>query len=217
MKASLDTDIVIHLHKSDKESLLFLFCDKLFIHEYLLEKELKRKSYSIYENLIKDKNIEIVYNSDLIKMNIKRLFEDYLEKYKYLFDDGELYAVALAKAMGLTTFFSDDTKEFGPHDTLVRELIEDIIPFAFYELLLFKYLETNLKPEDLYKEFEEVSLNSMSKHPMNFRNRMLVTVRRFSNRYGTERDKKWIKEFCDSRNINYRNKMRELKALLNSL
>ena len=54
MDASLDTDIIIHLYKSEKRDLLFLFCDKLYIHEYLLEEELKRKSYLIYEEFIKD-------------------------------------------------------------------------------------------------------------------------------------------------------------------
>lgn len=57
---------------------------------------------------------------------------EYIEDYEYLFDDGELYTVALAKAMGIVIFLSDDTKEFGPHETLVKELIEDVIPFAFY-------------------------------------------------------------------------------------
>jgi len=42
MDASLDTDIVIHLYKSNKRDLLFSFCDKLYMHEYLLENELKR-------------------------------------------------------------------------------------------------------------------------------------------------------------------------------
>ena len=42
MDASLDTDIVIHLYKSNKRDLLFSFCDKLYMHENLLENELKR-------------------------------------------------------------------------------------------------------------------------------------------------------------------------------
>lgn len=72
MDASLDTDIIIHLYKSNKRDLLFLFCDKLYMHEYLLEEELKRKSYLIYEEFMKDIEkgyIEIITNGDLSKMD----------------------------------------------------------------------------------------------------------------------------------------------------
>lgn len=220
MDASLDTDIVIHLYKSNKRDLLFSICDKLYMHEYLLENELKRKSYSVHEQFMIDVqkgNISIINNSDLINMGIKVLFDRYLIENDLLFDTGELYAVALAKAMGIVAFLSDDTKEFGPHDALTKELIEDVIPFAFYELQFLKYLETNQTPEDLHKEFEEVTTSSMNTHPMNFRSRMLSTARRFSNKYGTQRDIKWINEFCYIRSINYKNKIIELKDLLNTL
>jgi len=52
MDASLDTDIVIHLYKSNKIDLLFSFCDELYMHEYLLNNELKRKSYTVHEQFI---------------------------------------------------------------------------------------------------------------------------------------------------------------------
>lgn len=220
MDASLDTDIVIHLYKSDKRDLLFSYCDKLYMHEYLLNKELKNKSAPVYREFLEDVEnelITIIYNSDLIKMGIKGLFEGYLQDYNYLFDMGEIHAIALAKAMGIVTFLSDDTKEDGPHETLVKELIEDVIPFSFYELLFLKYLESSMTPEDLFEEFEDVNSNSMSQHPMNFRSKMLFTVRRFSKRHGTERDKQWIENFCSSKGVNYKSKMMELRDFLRTL
>lgn len=220
MDASLDTDIVIHLYKSDKKDLLFLFFDKLYIHEYLLENEIKKKSTSVYEKVkvdIEKGHINVITNLDLVEMRVKRLFDDYKEKYNLLFDTGEQYGVALAKTMGLASFLSDDTKNFGPHETLVKELIKDVIPFTFYELLFLKYINTDMSSANLYKEFEEVNSKSIVEHPMNFRIRMLTTVRRFSIRYGTERDKKWINEFCKNRNINYNKKMLDLKKLLKNL
>jgi hypothetical protein len=217
MDASLDTDIVIHLYKSGKRDLLFSFCDKLYMHEYLLENELRRKSYQVYEQLLTDieaGNINIISNSNLVQMGVKGLFDRYKEEYNYLFDTGELYAVALAKAMGIVTFLSDDTKEYGPHETLVKGLIEDVMPFTFYELLFLKYLETDMSPKDLFREFEEVTSKSMAEHPMNFKNRMCITVKRFSNKFGTKRDKNWISDFCTDKDINFNNKMRELKVFL---
>ena len=220
MDASLDTDIVIHLYKSNKRDLLFSYCDRLYMHEYLLENELKRKSYLVYEQFMTDVqkgNIDIITNSDLINMGAKVIFETYLEENNFLFDIGESYAISLAKAVGIEAFLSDDTKEHGPHDLLVRELIMDVMPFAFYELLYLRYLETDQTPEDLHSEFEKVTSSSMQKYPMNFRSRMLTTVKRFSNKYGTKRDTKWIKQFCNNRNINYKYKLSELKRLLETL
>ena len=48
MNASIDTDVVIHLYLSDKQGLFFEIFDKLYMHEYLYEKELKRKSLQVY-------------------------------------------------------------------------------------------------------------------------------------------------------------------------
>lgn len=220
MDASLDTDIVIHLYKSDKKDLLFSFCNRLYMHEYLLEHELKKKAIQVYQEFcvdIDNELISIICTSDLIEIGIKGLFEDYLQEYEYLFDRGEMYAIALAKAMGLVALLSDDTKEFGPHETLVKELIEDVIPFSFFELLFLKYLELDMNPEELLKEFESVNTSSMSRYPMKFKNKMLSIVRRFSKKSGTERDRQWIDNFCCSNNIDYKRKMVDLKGFLETL
>jgi hypothetical protein len=128
-----------------------------------------------------------------------------------------MYAVALAKAMGLVAFLSDDTKSFGPHEILVDESIEDVIPFAFYELLFLKYLSGNLTLEELSQVFEEINYKSMNRHPMNFKQRMLRTVRRFSSRSGTTRDYDWIYAYCKKNNIQYKSKMISLKEYLSQI
>lgn len=147
MDTSLDTDIVIHLYKSGKKELLYSSFNKLYIYDFLLEKEMQRKSISVYEEFKKDVEagiVKVITNKDLIDMGIKGLFEEYKERNEYLFDQGELQAVALAKAMGIAAFVSDDTKDFGPHQSLVKELIEGVIPFAFYELLFIKFLNSQI-------------------------------------------------------------------------
>lgn len=220
MNASLDTDIIIHLYLSGKKDLIFSFFDKVYMHEYLYEKELKRKSLSVYENFtadIDEGRIEIVTNKDLIEMGIKGLFEGYKKDYEYLFDMGELYAISLAKAMGLVAFVSDDTKREGPHETLVKELIEDVIPFAFYELLFLRYLLSSITLDQMYEDFQEVNVKSMNQYPMNFKNRMLMTARRFSHKHGTDRDFDWIREFCGGNGINYKDKMQRLREFLENL
>jgi hypothetical protein len=45
--------------------------------------------------------IKIITRQDLIQHHVNGLCEQYIVDYKNLFDDGEMYAIALAKAMGL--------------------------------------------------------------------------------------------------------------------
>ena len=161
--------------------------------------------------------IEIVTNKDLASLGIKGIFEAYERENEYLFDSGELYAISLAKAMGIVAFISDDTKEFGPHETLVKELIEDVIPFAFYELLFLKYLASEVDVDKMHREFEEITSKSMPKYPMKFRSRMMRAARRFSFKNGTDRDYDWICGYCKEKEIDYKAKMIELKEYLAGL
>jgi len=220
MDASLDTDIVIHLYVSGRKDLLFSSFDELVMYEYLFEKELKNKSPMVYAEFSADVEngyVKIITHADLIGMGIKGLFEEYKDSNQCLFDQGELHAIALAKAMGIAAFVSDDTKPQGPHHTLVQEIIEDVIPFAFYELLFLKYISSVITLQEMFEEFEAVTSASMSEHPMNFRSKILSAVRRFSARDGSNRDLEWIRNFCSQKNINLNDKMRELKPFLASL
>lgn len=220
MNASLDTDIVIHLYKSNKKDLLFSHFDCLYIYEYLLEIEMKTKAAEVYEEFEEDiagGHIKLITNTDLIEMGIKGLFEEYKESNKYLFDTGELHAIALAKAMGIVALVTDDTKDYGPHQTLVRGLIEGVIPFSFYELLFLDYLDSKISVHEMFDSFQEINETSMGSYPMNFRTKILNTVRRFSRKYGTKRDNDWIENYCKEKSIDLRERMNELKIFLKSL
>lgn len=217
MNASLDTDILIHLYKTGKKDIIFSSFNELYIYEYLVEEELKNKAPQVYEEFIKDVDaglVKIITKDDLREMGIKVLFDEYIADYEYLFDRGEMHAVALAQAMGIIAFVSDDTKDFGPHDTLVRELIKDVIPFAFYELLFLKFINSEITAEKLHKEFDVVS-NTLD-HPMEFVSRIKRIVRRFSSN-GTQRDQTWIKQYCANCNINFSKKMIELRDYLKGI
>ena len=217
MDASLDTDVVIHLFASGRQELLFSSFDTLYMFDFIIERELKVKNDSVYDKVGKELEsgrIKMITVADLIEMGIKSLFDDYKRDFSTLFDQGELHAIALAKAMGIAAFVSDDTKEQGPHQTLVQQLIEDVIPFAFYELLFLKFLRSIISVQAMKAEFEAVNDAAMSQHPMSFRTKMSTTVRRFSDKAGTERDREWMSEFCRTHGVNYRQKMQDLKVFL---
>lgn len=51
-------DIVIHLYKSGKKELLYSSFDKLYIYDFLFEKEMKSKFTQVYEEFKNDVDIE---------------------------------------------------------------------------------------------------------------------------------------------------------------
>lgn len=129
MKASLDTDIIVHLYTAGSKQLIYSLFDGVYVYEYLAERELRNRAPQIYKEFkedVRDGLANQVAPADLLKKHLKVLFDGYVGNYRTLFDRGEMYAVALARAMGIEVLLSDDTKQFGPHDTLCRELITDV-------------------------------------------------------------------------------------------
>lgn len=218
MDASLDTDIIIHLYTSGQQNLLHDFFDHLHIHEYLLNSELKKVAPLVYAQVVKDISqgqIAVVTTKDLIELGVKGLYESYLREYEYLFDSGELHAIALAKTLGLAALVSDDTKEFGPHDLLLRELIKDVIPLSFYELLFLRFLKLPMSVNELKTLFALINEKGMSTRPLGFENRFKRTLRRFDTRSGSDRDINWMGTFCKENEIRYNEKCSPLWSCVN--
>lgn len=216
MDVSLDTDITIHLFESSNEGLLFKYFNKIYIHEFVLDRELIHKSDATYKKvnaLISAGKIEKVNQRYLIEIGMKKDFEEKRDEIKILFDYGEANAVALAAVLGIAALVTDDTKEYGPHDSLIKEYVENIIPFAFYELLYLEYLQSEDDFDAFYMNFETINHIAYPSRPMNFLNRIKRVVRRFSKN-GTARDRKWITDFCAAKSIDYPAKMRLLKGHL---
>jgi len=218
MDVSLDTDIVIHLYKAGMKDTLFCYFDKLYIYEYLLDKEMKIKSIDVYNEFLKDieaGKIILIDKKYLARVGMLKSFDDKLYDFKTLFDFGEANAVALASVLGIAALVTDDTKEYGPHDSLVKEIVENVIPFAFYELIFLNYIESKIDHNQLKENFDTVNITSFEK-PMDFSGRISRVVRRFSSK-GTDRDISWMNDFCCRRSIDYKKKIRSLGAYLKTL
>lgn len=216
MDVSLDTDITIHLYDAGKEGLLFKYFDKLYMYEFILEREIKNKSNDVYKKIIAEIEAEKIIKVTqryLIDIGMKKIFEDNLYDVKVLFDFGEANAVALAATLGIAALATDDTKDYGPHDMLVKEYVENIIPFSFYELLYLEYLQSDDAFDQLKGDYEKINHIAYPKYPMDFLSRIKRVVRRFSNR-GSNRDIAWMNAFCQKHSINYRIKMQALQLHL---
>ena len=212
---SVDTNVFIHLYKSDSKALLFDSFEKIYAHEYIIETELKKNDIKVYNEFkqdIKNGYIKLITNKDIIQRGVIQLFNDQYDQYLVLFarDRGEAYAIALATAFGIASFISNDVKDGGPHETLVKEYIEGVMPFAYYELLFLEYLKSNISLEEFKLKFELIA-NTMTS-PMRFNNKLRETMFRFLRKDSSIRDKDFMKEFIGINNINLRVKNEEIKA-----
>ncbi len=218
MDVSMDTDITIHLFNSGKENLLYKYFENCYMHEFILEREIKNKSLQVYNKIyeeIEKGKITKITQKYLIEIGMKKQFEDKVYEIQTLFDFGETNAVALASVMGIAALVTDDTKDQGPHDTLVKEYVENIIPFSFYELLFLEYLQSG--DYDCFKDdYEKINMIAYPKHPMDFVSRIKRVVRRFSKQ-GTDRDKQWMSNFCSVNDLDYKKLMQNLKTRLLSV
>lgn len=217
ISVSVDTNVFIHLYKSCSENLLFDIFKNIYVHEYIIETELKKNALDVYEKVkeeIKEGRIILLKNKDIVDRGLIEIFND---NYKYcltLFahDRGEAYAIALATALGIPSFVSNDIKDGGPHETLVKEYVEDVIPFAFYELLFLKYLKDDISLEDFENKFNKISRTMTI--PMKFNSKVKVTIGRYLSRNATNRDKEFLKIFVKKNDIDIRNKIDKLKEYI---
>lgn len=79
MDVSLDTDITIHLYDAGKDELLYKYFDKCYMHEFILEREIKNKSVAVYNKIkeeIENGKIIKVTQKYLIDIRMKKQFED---------------------------------------------------------------------------------------------------------------------------------------------
>lgn len=217
MDVSVDTNVFIHLYKSGYEEILFSLFDNIYVYEYIIESELKNVNHVIYQKVIGDINngkIELITKAKLVEKGINDFFLKKYREYEILFagDAGEAYAIAMAEVLGCEAFVSNDVKEGGPHETLLKELIEDILPFAYYELLHLKFLIGEISCAEFNDIFDKIA-KTMS-NPMKFENKIKSVLRRFNPRYATTRDDDWIKDFCYKHNINLKSKVLEIKKFI---
>lgn len=216
MKASLDTNVILHLYRSDTEHIIMCrFSDGLFVHEFIRKTEMQRHGQDILERFDADVitgKIQIIDDAYLKKIRMYPLFLEYLNEEKTLYnpqDLGEVYAISLARTLGLSALVTDDVKEYGPHFTLMRLPDGEIIPFAFYEVLFLDYLEgkTNATDTaDLFRHISQVSGFNWTLH-----SKLGIFIKRFWTNPYTPRELEWMSDFCLQHNVRVKEKLQALR------
>ena len=122
MRASLDTNVIIHLYRAELQGILFdLFDEGVFIYEQIRSMELEHHGQDILTKVDSDINagkIELFTDQKLKDLAVYKMFENNVRENRILYnagDLGEVYAISLAQTIGAYSLVTDDTKQGGIH------------------------------------------------------------------------------------------------------
>lgn len=219
MEASLDTNVIIHLYNANYQCVLFNRFKKLKVYEFIRNHEMvnhaTQEVIDLFDVDVKAGKIELVTDEYLKSIGMYNVFIDHVKDIRILFekgDLGEVYAIAMAKVLGCISLVTDDIKEHGPHYMLMRIPDSDVMPFAFYEILLLDYLEGLIVEEELEKKFNYIC--NISELNMSFSSKLKAFLRRFWIDPYTENEKDWMNSFCIKNNIDAKDKIKKLNLYL---
>lgn len=215
MKASLDTNIIIHMYLAGIQEALFQrFSEELYIYEQIRKVELENHGQDIITEVDKDiraGRICVITDESLKSMNALSLFQGYVKENRLLYgtgDLGEVYAISLAETLGICFLATDDIKQGGPYMSLLQFPDNEILPFTYTEILLLNYLEGLADAETTVQLFDAV--NEKADLKWSFRSHIVKFVNRFWRDPYQEHEKVWMKEFCALHGVSAKEKLASL-------
>lgn len=221
MDASLDTNVIIHLYNANLQSVLFNRFEKIKVYEYIRSTEMKNHAaieiINMFDEDVKDDRIELITDDYLRSIDMYNLFLYHYKEQEILYDvgdRGEVYAIAMAKTLGCMCLVTDDIKMRGPHYTLMMMPNSDIIPFAFYEVLLLDYLDGTIEENELLEKFNLVCY--VSDLEWNLGAKLNAFMRRFWKTPKSESEKEWMNNFCKKKRISAKERLQILWLYIQS-
>lgn len=218
MRASLDTNVIIHFYKAGLQEILFTFFDEgVFIYEQIRNVELENHGQdvlSLVDADIASGKMELYTDQRLKELQIHKIFEYNVKENRYLYgtgDLGEVYAISLAQTLGAYSLVTNDTKQGGPYMSLLQ-FEDDIMPFTFADVLILRYLLGTVDENQTVKDFN--SINISSNLNWSFKSQITKFVKRFFKEPYRDEDTVWIKKFAVENNINLKRKLMALSRLL---
>lgn len=218
MRASLDTNVIIHLYQANMQSILFdVFKDGLFIYEQIRNVELKRHGKSVLKAVdadIASGKLELYTNSKLKEQGVYRIFENNVAENRLLYmpgDLGEVYAISLAQTIGAYSLVTDDTKQGGPYMSLIH-LDYDVKPFTFADILILRYLLGFADAKQTIKNFDAV--NETSNLNWSFKSQLAKFIKRFIKDPYKIEEQEWFEKWTMENGINIRLKFKLLRDVL---
>ena len=218
MRASLDTNVIIHLYRAGLQNILFdLFVDGVFIYEQIHDVELDHHGRDVLGKVdadIESGKIEVYTDQKLKDLAVYKIFESNVNENRWLYgagDLGEVYAISLAQTLGAYSLVTDDTKQGGPYMSLLQ-YEDDIMPFTFADVLILRYLIGLVDENRTVKDFD--AINAASNLNWSFRSQLTKFIKRFYKDPYRKEDTEWIKKLSEERGIKVKSKMESLSRLL---
>ncbi|MEY8431649.1 PIN domain-containing protein [Lachnospiraceae bacterium 48-42] len=218
MRASLDTNVIIHFYKAGLQDILFAFFDEgVFIYEQIRNVELENHGQDVLNQVdadIADGKMELYTNQRLRNLQVYKIFEHNVSENRNLYgtgDLGEVYAISLAQTLGAYSLVTNDTKQGGPYMSLLQ-FEDDIMPFTFADVLILRYLIGTVDENQTLKDFN--SINTSSNLNWSFKSQVIKFVKRFFKDPYRDEDIVWIKKLAAENNINIKLKLATLSRLL---
>lgn len=218
MRASLDTNVIIHFYRAQRQEVLFeVFDEGVFIYEQIRYIELEDHAKDLLEKIdfdILSGKIELYTDQKLKELAVLNLFEINVVENRNLYgsgDLGEVYAISLAQTLGVFSLVTDDTKQGGPYMSLLQ-FDDSVMPFNFSDVLILRYL---LGLADEYQTVKDFNLiNDISNLNWRFRTQVAKFVKRFYQDSYRVEDTRWIKKLAADHNIRVKNKLTVLNRLI---
>ncbi len=218
MRASLDTNVIIHFYRAQRQEVLFeVFDEGVFIYEQIRYIELEHHAKDLLEKIdldILSGKIELYTDQKLKELAVLNLFEINVVENRNLYgsgDLGEVYAISLAQTLGVFSLVTDDTKQGGPYMSLLQ-FDDSVMPFNFSDVLILRYL---LGLADEYQTVKDFNLiNDISNLNWRFRTQVAKFVKRFYQDSYRVEDTRWIKKLAADHNIRVKNKLTVLNRLI---
>ena len=218
MRASIDTNVIIHLYKANRQSILFeVFDEGVFIFVQIRNIELENHGRDVLEKVdadIASGSIELYTEQKLKEQAVYRIFDTRFRENRMLYgtgDLGEVYAISLAQTLGAYSCVTDDIKVGGPYISLL-EFEDDVMPFTFADVLILRYLMGIADEHQTVKDFN--AINVTSELNWSFRSQLVRFIKRFFKDPYRKADTEWIKRFAKDHGISLKGKLESLGRLL---
>ena len=218
MRASLDTNVIIHFYKAGLQDILFDFFDKgVFIYEQIRNIELENHGQEILDKVDSDiasGKIELYTNQKLKELQVYKIFENNVLENRNLYgsgDLGEVYAISLAQTIGAYSLVTDDTKQGGPYMSLLQ-FDDDIMPFTFADVLILRYLVGNVDEHKTVTDFNLI--NNSSNLNWSFKSQVTKFIKRFLIDPYRSEDTEWIRNLAATKGFSIKEKLAALSKLL---